>query len=348
MSNYDMDSLFHPKVEIRDNVSKQSEGEYSPSADKGTNGIYQSVIRFVSWWQDPQHSYIDKWVCWLVDPVTNRGRIVDCPSSVGKPSPLQDMFFKLRNSESIQEQKKAEIFSRKHQYAAIIQVIKDKHYPELEGKLLVYRFGKKVFEKIEGEKKPIVGEPHEPFDLIDGKAFQLIITKQSGYNNYDQAKFIDKKIPLLLPVNEKGEMVSFETDGFKLQAINEKTPREVVFNFLKENSPDLSKYAYQEWDQDIHDYVNQVILAVTGKPSSTGFADVRNNAGKNAPGNNAPPKTGVSPASEKISSADISIEDLSVASEIDSLPDLDLPDIDDNKEDNFGLGGDLDEAIANL
>jgi len=340
MSNYDLNSLFHPNVEMGGTKTSQTEGEYNPSADKGTNGVYQSVIRFVTWWGDPQHSFIDKWVCWLVDPVTNRGRTVDCPSSVGKPSPLQDMFFKLRKSESVQEQKKSEIFSRKHQYAAVIQVIKDQHNKEAEGKLLVYRFGKKIFEKIEAEKKPLVGDPHEPFDLIDGKAFQLVITKQSGFNNYDQAKFIDKKIPLLLPVNAKGEVVAFGTEGLKLQPINERTPREVVFNFLKQNSPDLTKYAYKEWDEEMHDYVNQVILAVTGQTPSTGFADVRNNAGKNAPA--APQQK----SSSGITTSELSLDDLGADAGITDLPDLDLPDIGSNN--NFGLGGDLDEAIATL
>ena len=336
-NNYDMDALFHPNVEIGDKSSQGKDGVYSPSADKGQNGIYKSIIRFVTWWQDPHHSYTDKWTCWLVDPVTNRGRMVDCPSSVGKPSPLQDMFFKLRKSDSIQEQKKADIFSRKHAYAAIIQVIKDDQNKEAEGKLFIYSFGKKIFEKIEAEKKPVIGEPHEPFDLLDGKAFALVITKVSGYNNYDQSKFLDKKIPLLLP----------DANG-KLLPINDKTPRETVFNFLKDNSPDLSKYSYREWDQDTHDYVNQVILGVTGQIPSTGFADVRNSAGQRSPA--SPPSmssTMNTPQnSSGITSSDLTLDDLNVGSSIGDLPDLDLPDI--SSPGNFGLGGDLDEAIANL
>lgn len=284
MSNYDMDALFHPKVEIgNEKVSKSNLGVYAPSSDKGQNGVYKSIIRFVSWWQDPQHSITDKWVCWLVDPVTNRGRLVDCPSSVGKPSPLQDMFFKLRKSESVQEQRKSEIFSRKHQSAAIIQVIKDDQNKESEGKLLIWKFGKKISEKIEAEKKPVYGEPHEPFDLLDGKAFAVVITKVSGYNNYDQSKFLDKKIPLLLPLGKDGEVVPFGTPDLKLQPINERTARETVFNFLKENSPDLTEYAFKEWDQDMHDYVNQVIVSVTGQVPSNAYADVRNGAGAKAP-----------------------------------------------------------------
>jgi len=340
-TNYDMDSLFHPKVEMGTDKNAGKLGEYSPSADRGQNGIYKSIIRFVTWWQDPLHSYNDKWVCWLVDPVTNRGRLVDCPSSVGKPSPLQDMFFKLRKSESIQEQKKSEIFSRKHMYAAIIQVIKDDQNKELEGKLFVWKFGKKVFEKYEAEKKPVIGDPHEPFDLLDGKAFALIVTKVSGFNNYDQSKFLDKKIPLLLPIGKDGKIVAFGTEGLKLQPINEKTPRETVFNFLKENSPDLTKYAFKEWDQEVHDYVNQIIVAVTGQVPSTAYADARNNPGAKASGT---PQKQVTPASG-ITTSELNLDDLDISS-TNSLDSLDLPDL--NTSSDFGITGDLDDVIGNL
>ena len=51
--NYDLDSLFHPNVEMGAASSKNTD-EYTPSADKGQNGIYKSIIRFVTWWEDPQ------------------------------------------------------------------------------------------------------------------------------------------------------------------------------------------------------------------------------------------------------------------------------------------------------
>jgi len=322
--NYDLNSLFHPNVEIGGSDSKNSI-EYSPTADKGSSGVYKSLIRFVAWWQDPQHSIYEKWVSWLVDPLTNRGRFIDCPSSIGKPSVLQDMFFKLRKSESIQEQKKSEIFSRRHSFTAIVQVIKDDQNKEAEGKLFIYKFGKKIFEKIEAEKKPVIGEPHEPFDLLDGKIFALVVTKVAGFNNYDQSRFLDKKVPLLLPDVKSG----------KLLPINEKTPRETVFNFLKENSPDLTKYAFREWDQETHDYVNQVINAVTGQTPSTTYADVRN----------APQKPGV-PKSTGITATDLSLEDLNISGGVGSLSNLDLPDLPSTND--FGISGDLDDALNSI
>lgn len=328
--NYDLDSLFHPNVEMG-SQSQTNPLEYGPSADKGSGGIYRSLIRFVAWWQSPEHSIIEKWVCWLVDPLSTRGRYVDCPSSVGKPSILQDMFFKLRKSESVQEQEKSKIFSRRHSFTAIIQVVKDDQNKDAEGKLMIWKFGKKIWDKIEAEKKPIVGDPHEPFDLLDGKLFALIVTKVGGFNNYDQSRFLDKKVPLMIPDEKTG----------KLQLINDKTPREKVFNFLKENSPDLSKYGFKEWDQETHDYVNQVIVAVTGQVPSTAYADVRNAKGSSG----TPGKVPAAPTATGITASDLTLDDLNLDSNIGSLPDLDIPDMGSS---DFGIGGDLEDALNNI
>lgn len=318
----DFNALFNPNVEVKDQTSKNVD-EYSPSADKGTNGIYKAIIRFIPWWQDPKHGSIqEKWVAWLEDPVTQKGRPVDCPSSVGKPSPLQDMYWKLKKSDNVAMQAKADIFSRRHTFASLIQVIKDDNNKDLEGKILVYRYGVKIWDKINSELKPMVGEKHDPFDIINGKAFALVITKVSGYNNYDQAKFLDERIPLCIP-NDKGDLIPIKPD----------TDKQGVFNWVKENSPDLSKYAFQEWDKDTHDYVNHVISAVTGQANvSQNYADVSNKeVKKDAPSD--------------ITATDLNIDDIQSGGGND-LPNLDLPNLDSPSD--SGIGGDLDDVLSKL
>jgi hypothetical protein len=328
MSEQDnFDALFNPQIDMGGATGPATE-EYRVGADQGKNGVYQSVIRFIPWYKNPSESIIEKWVSWLVDPVTQKGRFVDCPSSIGKQSPLQDMFWKLKKSESVQEQKKAEVFSRRHSFTALIQVIKDDNQPDLEGKILVYRFGKKLWEKINAEMKPVIGEPHNPFDLLNGKAFALIITKVSGFNNYDQSKFVDKVIPLAIP-SDKGEL------GF----INANTDKQSVFNFLKENSPELDKYGFKDWDQETHDYVNGVIAAVTGRAVvSTNMASVQAQTSGSNP-------TGQQSSNTGISSTEISLEDLDTdQSSPSDMPSIDLPDIPDVNNDL----GDIDDVLKGL
>ena len=325
MSTENYDALFNPNVEVKEQTSKNAE-EYNPTADKGQGGVYKAIIRFVPWWQDPTYGSIkEKWSCWLEDPVTQRGRSIDCPSSVGKPSILQDMYWKLKKSENVALQKKADIFSRRHTFASLIQVLQDKQQPELEGKILVYKYGVKIWEKINAELKPLIGEKHDPFDIVNGKAFALVITKVSGYNNYDQSKFLSgdkERIPLCIP-NAEGKLVP----------INAKSDKKEVFSWVKTNSPDLNKYGFQEWDNDTHDYVNHVITAVTGQGvKSQNIADIKNkDKGTTSFGQQ-------SHQNEGITIQDINIEDSQ------QFPDISMPDLDID----HGINGSLDDVLSGL
>ena len=333
MSQENYNAFFNPDVEVNETKQTQT-SEYNPSAAKGKNNVYQSIIRFIPWWENPKHGSIqEKWVSYLIDPVTNRGRYVDCPSSVGKPSPLQDIYWKLKKSESVQEQKLADTFSRRHSYASLIQVIKDTHAPELEGKILVYRYGVKIWEKINAELNPVsdVVEKHDPFDILNGKAFALMITKQSGYNNYDQSRFIDKRIPLCFTKEEDGKVV--------LTPIKPETDKKQVFEWVKEHSPDLGKYSYQEWDNEIHEYVNHVITSVTGQGTQTQKYD---NVVNREQSSTSAPAAG-------ITSEEISVENLDLGGSSIEGDGLDLPEIDLGGDDDIssdGIGGDLSDIIS--
>jgi hypothetical protein len=239
------------------------------------------------------------------------------------------MFFKFYKSESVQERTKASIFSRRHSFASVIQIIKDEQNKDLQGKLMVWKYGKTIWDKIQAQKKPVYGEGHEPFDLLDGKAFAVVVTKVKGFNNYDQSQFLEQRIPLYMS-DSKG----------KFFPINAKTPKESVFNFLKENSPDLNKYSYKDWDQETHDYVNQIIVAVTGETPSINYADTRNNKISSSSNSTGASKSG-------ITASDLTIDDLNIDSNIiESIPELELPEL--NSSSDFGIGGDIDEALKNI
>lgn len=337
--SYNYDALFNPEVETGTPQQSTTANEYKPSAAKGKNKIYQSLIRFIPFWEDPRNkSMMIKWSCWLEDPISKKGKPIDCPSSVGKSSILQDMYRKYKYSDSVMEQKKAEIFSRKQEFYSLVQIIKDENAPELEGKILVYKYGKKIWEKINAEKKPIVGTAHDPFELLTGKIFALIITEQVfekngkkiNSNNYDQSKFLDKSVALCIP-NEQGKLIP----------INDKTNKSVVLNFLKENSPNLNEYGFNDWDQETQEYVNNVVAAVTGQPvTSTSIASIQQSVQNQTPTSRPNVQT-QSPhqSNSGITTSDISLDD------INNIPDIssELPDIDVT-----GLGGDLQDALSGL
>jgi hypothetical protein len=76
-------------------------------------------------------------------------------------------------------------------------VISDKAHPENEGKVFLYKYGKKIFDKLNAAMNPEFEDedPVNPFDLWAGANFKLKIRKVEGYRNYDKSEF-DKPEPL--------------------------------------------------------------------------------------------------------------------------------------------------------
>jgi hypothetical protein len=324
----DFDALFNPQVEVSEPSKKNAE-DYMPTAEKGIGKVYKSIIRFVPWWENPKKSIIEKWTCWLVDPVTKSGRVIDCPTSVGKPSILQDMFFKLYKSDNVREKEQSKIFSRRHTFISLVQIIKDENDPTLEGKILAWKFGKKIYDKIMAEKKPAYGvDPHEPYDPINGKLFLLHINIVSEYNNYDSSKFLDKRVGICMKDKEG-----------KLIPITAQTDKQTFFEFLKTNSPDLKKYEFKEWDTETHGFVNTVISAVTGKNAvPTNTANVLN--ATNTPTMQVPVKSETG-----ITVKDIGIESLGALNNIGELSNIDLG---SGPSGIGGITGNLDDVLKGL
>lgn len=216
---------------------------FKPEAKSGKDGVYKAVVRFLPWHKDVKKSVMKKWSCWLTNPATNEGKMVDCPSTIGKKSILQDLFWKFKKSDSIAEQKLAENFSRRQRFASLVQIVKDDNNPENVGKIMVWPYGVKIYNKLQAEMKPEFGKPHIPFDLFEGKPFLVHITQVAGYNNYDNSRFLDEKLAVSI-------------DGKPMEKTQESLNE--IKTYL-ETSPDLNVYDYQEWDQQTDDFVNEVI-----------------------------------------------------------------------------------------
>ena len=171
------------------------------------------------------------------------GKLVDSPSSVGEKCPIADVFWKLRKSDSAVDRKASEKLKRRQQYYSLIKIIKDPQNPDLEGKYMVFKFGYKIKEKIDAELKPDFGEPTQVFDLFEGKNFELIITRQGEYNNYDKSKFSASKSAVVI-----GDSPA-ERSKESMAAIKEEL----------DNAPSLASYDYKAWDEDTRAFVNDVL-----------------------------------------------------------------------------------------
>ena len=100
--------IFNISVSDLDTGEKPSQSSdlYSPKPDQGQDGTYRSLIRFLPNAKNPRKPYVRKFNYWLEDREGN-GFYIDSPSTVGEKCPIQDAFFKLRNSESALDKKMA-------------------------------------------------------------------------------------------------------------------------------------------------------------------------------------------------------------------------------------------------
>jgi hypothetical protein len=238
--------IFNLSVDAVDTHEEQSNGTggglYKPTADEGKDGTYKALIRFVPNPKNPRNSLIKKYVHWLTD-AGGEGKLIDSPQSIGEKCPIAEAFFKLRKSESAVDRKIAEKLKRREQYYALIKIIKDPQHPEFEGQYKIFKFGYKIKEKIDEELKPAFGEPTQIFDLFNGKNFELIITRQGEFNNYDKSKFSASKSPILI-----GEIAAEKNQEFMAQIKAE-----------LDSAPSLEPYEYNAWDEETRDFVNGIL-----------------------------------------------------------------------------------------
>lgn len=231
-------------------VTKSAESDskdlefYKPYPENGKDGVYKSLIRFLPNQVDPSKSKIHKYYVYLTDPVSGDKFSVDCPSTVGKKSILKDMFWKLKNSNSAADQDLAKSFSRKEDYYSLIQIVQDKNKPEMEGKIMIWKFGRKINDMLEAQLKPEYGDAVNPYDLFSGKEFGLSVRKVGEWNNYDMCQFIGEKTPIKI-----GGVPMEKNQG----------DMERIISYLKEGPQNLGSFDYHDWDNDTTDKVMNVI-----------------------------------------------------------------------------------------
>ena len=240
MSKMDDLNVFNVSIEdlTKDDKPQGNANLYSPSYDKAKDGVYKSKIRFLPNVFNPRETMMRKYVYFLKDLNTDQGFYVDSPSTINEKCIIQDTFFKLRNSNSAADKELSEQLKRKEFWYSAIQIIQDKQFPELEGKVMIFRYGFKIKQKIDEQLKPVVedDEPNNPFDLFDGKVFNLVICKKDGFANYDSSKFASSGSAIVIDGNE----MSDDDDD-----------RETIVEYLKENTPDFNEFKFKPWDEDM-------------------------------------------------------------------------------------------------
>jgi hypothetical protein len=169
--------------------SDPNEGKFwKPTRDKAGNGF--AIIRFLPPPQGEEMPFVRIWDHGFQGP-NGQWYIENSLTTLGQDDPVSEYNSKLWNSGLESDKDLARKQKRRLKYVANIYVVKDSANPENDGKVFLYQFGKKIFDKLNDLMNPSFEDekPVNPFDLWEGANFRLKIRQFEGYPNYDKSEF---------------------------------------------------------------------------------------------------------------------------------------------------------------
>ena len=172
----------------QDKKSYKDERLWKPELDKTGNGY--AVIRFLPAVKGEDLPWAKVWNHAFQGP-TGQWYIENSLTTLGQKDPVSEMNSAYWNSGVESDKEIARRQKRKLQYFSNIFVVSDPKHPENEGKVFLFRFGKKIFDKCMEAMQPAFEDetPVNPFDFWEGANFKLKIRKVDGYWNYDKSEF---------------------------------------------------------------------------------------------------------------------------------------------------------------
>ena len=168
--------------------SYKDERLWKPEMDKSGNGF--AVIRFLPAVKDEDMPWAKVWNHAFQGP-TGQWYIENSLTSVGDKDPVSEHNTRLWNTGLESDKEIARKQKRKLQYYSNIYIVSDAKHPENVGKVFLFRYGKKIFDKLMAAMQPEFPDetPINPFDFWEGANFRLKIRKVDGYWNYDKSEF---------------------------------------------------------------------------------------------------------------------------------------------------------------
>jgi hypothetical protein len=160
---------------------------WRPEQDKSGNGF--AIIRFlptvdgedVPWAKVYNHAFQGPGGWYIENSLT----------TIGQKDPVGELNNQLWNSGLESDKDLARVRKRKLTYISNVYIVSDPANPQNEGKVFLYKYGTKIFEKIQEAMKPEFNdeEPINPFDFWKGANFRIKIRKVGGFTNYDKSEF---------------------------------------------------------------------------------------------------------------------------------------------------------------
>tara|TARA_R100000951_G_scaffold63632_3_gene53425 strand:+ start:3542 stop:4423 length:882 start_codon:yes stop_codon:yes gene_type:complete len=182
-----MDFLQKKLEESKGSSRQKDERFWRPELDKSSNGYAE--VRFLP---SPEGEDLP-WVKLYSHAFQGSGGwyIENSLTTIGKKDPVSEMNSQLWNTGLESDKDIARERRRKLNYISNVYVVSDPANPQNEGKVFLYKYGKKIFDKINEAMQPEFADEEavNPFDLWSGANFKLKIRKVAGYVNYDKSHF---------------------------------------------------------------------------------------------------------------------------------------------------------------
>ena len=182
-----MESLSEQVAKLSEKPSYIDERIWKLERDKTGNGY--AVIRFLPAPPNEDVPWVKLWTHGFKGP--GGWYIENSLTTLGKDDPVSKANTSLWNSGVDADKDLARARKRKLSYYSNILVLEDSVNKENEGKVMLFRYGKKIFEKITGVMNPEFKDesPLNPFDFWEGADFKIKIRQVDGYVNYDKSEF---------------------------------------------------------------------------------------------------------------------------------------------------------------
>ena len=185
--------------------SYADERYWKPELDKTGNGF--AVVRFLP---TPQNEEMP-WVSYFDHGFQGPGGwyIEKSLTTLNKKDPVSEYNTQLWNTGIEANKEIARKQKRRLHYVSNVLVVSDPKNPDNEGKVFLYKFGKKIFEQLKEAISPAFEDEQaiNPFDLREGANFKIKIRKVDGYWNYDKSEF-DSTAPLFEDEDKLNETFS--------------------------------------------------------------------------------------------------------------------------------------------
>ena len=171
-----------------DKKSYTDERIWKGELDKSGNGY--AVLRFLPAVHGEELPWVKMYSHAFQGP-TGQWYIENSRTTINQKDPVSEYNSKLWNTGLESDKEIARKQKRKLSYYSNVYVVSDPKHPENEGKVFLYKYGKKIYDKLLAAMQPEFQDetPINPFDPFTGANFKLKIRKVDGYWNYDKSEF---------------------------------------------------------------------------------------------------------------------------------------------------------------